>query len=175
MRFWPPPKRAAARAKLQAAGIDPQQPYAILAPTNEFYTKRWLPERYAAIAEELAQRGLQIVLTGAPTTEQMAQVASVQAATKQKLAALEAQALRAMERLGPDWTEDSVAGFSVTPEWVDQARAWAASLAGYWREISEARSNWERAATERERLEQALAETIEWYEKLERKPALTAR
>lgn len=77
---------------------------------------------------------------------------------KQKLEILEAQVARAMERLGPEWTEESVAGFAVTPEWVDQARAWAGSLAGYWREISEYRSNWERSATERERLEQALGE-----------------
>lgn len=86
--FVTPAKRATARAKLQAAGVDLHQPYAILAPTNEFYTKRWLPERYAAIAEQLAARGLQIVLTGAPTAEQVAQVASVQAATSRKLAAL---------------------------------------------------------------------------------------
>jgi predicted lipopolysaccharide heptosyltransferase III len=86
--FVVPTKRAAARAKLQAAGVDLSQPYAILAPTNEFYTKRWLPERYAAIAERLLARGFQIVLTGAPTTEQIAQVESVQAATAQRLAAL---------------------------------------------------------------------------------------
>lgn len=86
--FVTPAKRETARAKLQTAGVDLRQPYAILAPTNEFYTKRWLPERYAAIAEQLAARGLQIVLTGAPTAEQVAQVASVQAATTQKLTAL---------------------------------------------------------------------------------------
>lgn len=86
--FVAPSKRDAARAKLNAAGIDITQPYAILAPTNEFYTKRWLPERYAVIAERLLARGFQIVLTGAPTAEQIAQVESVQAATAQKLAAL---------------------------------------------------------------------------------------
>ncbi len=79
-----------AGAKLQAAGIDLKAPYAVLAPTNEFYTKRWLPERYAAIAERLTERGFQIVLTGAPTAEQIAQVASVQAATAHSLAALTA-------------------------------------------------------------------------------------
>ena len=80
--------RARARQQLQAAGIDPAQPYAVLAPTNEFYTKRWLPERFAAVAERLSARGLQIVMTGAPTAEQRQQLAAVQAATTQRLAAL---------------------------------------------------------------------------------------
>lgn len=86
--FVAPAKRDAARTKLSAAGVNLNQPYAILAPTNEFYTKRWLPERYAAIAEQLIAHGFQVVLTGAPTAEQIAQVESVQAATSQKLAAL---------------------------------------------------------------------------------------
>ncbi len=86
--FVAPNKREAARAKLSAAGVDLNHPYAILAPTNEFYTKRWMPERYAAIAERLCARGLQVVLTGAPTSEQIAQVESVQAATSQTLAVL---------------------------------------------------------------------------------------
>ncbi len=86
--FVAPDKRTTARAKLQTAGVDLNQPYAVLAPTNEFYTKRWMPERYAAIAERLIARGSQIVLTGAPTAEQIAQVASVQAATSQTLTAL---------------------------------------------------------------------------------------
>jgi predicted lipopolysaccharide heptosyltransferase III len=86
--FVAPNQRAAARAQLQAAGIRLDEPYAVLAPTNEFYTKRWLPDRYAAIAERLRARGYQIVLTGAPTAEQIAQVASVQAATAHSFAAL---------------------------------------------------------------------------------------
>ncbi len=86
--FVAPQFQVAAQAKLQTAGINPAQPYAVLAPTNEFYTKRWMAERYAAIAEKLMARGFQIVLTGAPTGEQIAQVKSVQAATSQSLAAL---------------------------------------------------------------------------------------
>ena len=88
--FVAPNKRETARAKLQAAGVDLNKPYAVLAPTNEFYTKRWMPERYAVIAERLIKRGYQIVLTGAPTAEQIAQVASVQAASSQNLVALTA-------------------------------------------------------------------------------------
>lgn len=88
--FVAPNKREAARAKLQVAGVDLNKSYAVLAPTNEFYTKRWIPERYAEIANRLMGRGHQIVLTGAPTAEQIAQVESVQAATSHTLAALTA-------------------------------------------------------------------------------------
>lgn len=77
-----------AQQHLRAANVNPQEPYIVLAPTNEFYTKRWLPARFAAIAEQLHARGFQIVMTGAPTAEQRAQLAAVQAATKLPLAAL---------------------------------------------------------------------------------------
>jgi predicted lipopolysaccharide heptosyltransferase III len=80
--------RTHAQAQLQEAGIEPTRPYAVLAPTNEFYTKRWPPERFAALAETLHARGLQIVLTGAPTAEQRQQMADVQAATQLDIAAL---------------------------------------------------------------------------------------
>ncbi len=83
-----PQMRETARAKLREAGVDLEKPYAVFAPTNEFYTKRWMPERYAAIAEQLIARGFQIVMTGAPTEEQRAQLADVQAATSQRLFSL---------------------------------------------------------------------------------------
>jgi predicted lipopolysaccharide heptosyltransferase III len=86
--FVAAPSRADAQTQLRATGIDPSAPYAVLAPTNEFYTKRWMPERYAAVAEELIGRGYQVVMTGAPTAEQVAQLESVRAATKHHLAAL---------------------------------------------------------------------------------------
>lgn len=83
-----PAARTRAQAQLRAAGIDPAQPYVVLAPTNEFYTKRWLPARFARIAERLSARGYQIVMTGAPTVEQRQQLAAVQAETQQPFAAL---------------------------------------------------------------------------------------
>jgi heptosyltransferase-3 len=86
--FAAPPMRASAHAQLRRAGIDPAAPYVVLAPTNEFYTKRWLPERYAAVAEQLLAHGYQVVMTGAPTAEQVAQLESVRAAAKRELAAL---------------------------------------------------------------------------------------
>ncbi|MEK7832188.1 MAG: glycosyltransferase family 9 protein, partial [Acidobacteriota bacterium] len=44
------------QAKLAVAGVDPAKPFAVLAPTNEFYTKRWMPERFAEVAEALIER-----------------------------------------------------------------------------------------------------------------------
>ena len=79
---------ATAKAKLLAEGIDPDASYAVLAPTNEFYTKRWMPERYAEIARHLLARGFQIVMTGAPGDEHRAQLQSVQATASSPLAAL---------------------------------------------------------------------------------------
>ncbi|MEO6724120.1 MAG: glycosyltransferase family 9 protein [Blastocatellia bacterium] len=87
--LYPAPQmRESANVKLIEAGIDPAKPYAVLAPTNEFYTKRWLPERFAEAAEKLVERGLQIVMTGAPTPDQRAHLKAVQNATKQKLGSL---------------------------------------------------------------------------------------
>jgi predicted lipopolysaccharide heptosyltransferase III len=88
-QLYPAPQmRERARAKLAEAGVDPAGPYAVVAPTNEFYTKRWMPERFAEVAEALMERGGQVVMTGAPTPEQRAQLKAVQSATKQKLASL---------------------------------------------------------------------------------------
>ena len=83
-----PAMRESAQRKLREAGIDLSKPYAVLAPTNEFYTKRWMPDRFASVAGQLIARGLQIAMTGAPTEEQRAQMAAVQAATTQALAQL---------------------------------------------------------------------------------------
>lgn len=83
-----PDRRLQALAKLQAGGIDASRPFAVIAPTNEFYTKRWMPERFAAVADNLIGRGLQAVLTGAPTPEQRAQLEAVRAASSHDLPAL---------------------------------------------------------------------------------------
>jgi len=78
--------RDSGRGKLREAGVDPDRPYAVIAPTNEFYTKRWMPERFAAIADRLIERGFQVVMTGAPTEEQRAQMAAVAERTSNRLA-----------------------------------------------------------------------------------------
>jgi predicted lipopolysaccharide heptosyltransferase III len=83
-----PQRRETARSKLRAAGVELERPYAVLAPTNEFYTKCWRPAGYATVAEQLIARGFQIVMTGAPTEEQRAQLAAVQEAAKHRLFSL---------------------------------------------------------------------------------------
>ena len=83
-----PVMKETALAKLIYFGVDPSKPYVVLAPTNEFYTKRWMPERFAEVAEALSERGFQIIMSGAPTDEQRAQMQAVQKATKRKLASL---------------------------------------------------------------------------------------
>lgn len=69
-----PDRRTTMLAKTSAAGLDAERPYAVLSPTNEFYTKRWPADRYAAIAKYFAARGLQVAATGAPTEEQREQL-----------------------------------------------------------------------------------------------------
>ncbi len=86
--FADPRKRSEAQVKLQQAGIDLTKPYAVFAPANEFYTKRWMPERFADVADQLIARGFQIVTTGAPTEEQKMQLAAVQSSAKQRLHSL---------------------------------------------------------------------------------------
>jgi heptosyltransferase-2 len=63
--FEPPRLPVTARAldraasALEAAGIDRDEPLAILAPGAAFgWTKRWPPERYGALADLMAARGL---------------------------------------------------------------------------------------------------------------------
>jgi heptosyltransferase-3 len=86
--FVDPRRRETAHVKLREAGVDLAKPYAALAPTSEFYTKKWLPQRYAAVAEQLIERGLQIVMTGAPTEEQKMQLKAVQDSTRHRLYSL---------------------------------------------------------------------------------------
>lgn len=86
--FVEPAMRLSAQAAMRAAGLDPAAPYAVLAPTNEFYTKRWMPDRYAAVADQLISQGWQVVMTGAPTEDQRAQLHSVSEASRHHLPAL---------------------------------------------------------------------------------------
>ncbi len=72
--------RTRAMQKLSEAGVDPARPYVVLSPSNAFYTKRWMPERYAAICEELVRAGYQTVMTGA--SSEGAQLDAVLAASR---------------------------------------------------------------------------------------------
>jgi heptosyltransferase III len=80
--------RQTALAALAGVGIDPSRDYAVVAPTNEFFTKRWLPERFAALVDRLRSHGLQVVMTGAPTVEQRTQLDAVSAAANSPVPAL---------------------------------------------------------------------------------------
>jgi ADP-heptose:LPS heptosyltransferase len=74
--------RITASQKLKDLGFDFDARYAVLAPTNEFYTKRWMPERYAAVADALVDAGYQVLMTGAPTDDQRQQLRSVEVVAK---------------------------------------------------------------------------------------------
>jgi len=63
----PPAKGAEAGRLLTAAGLDDSRPYVVLVPGGRWPTKRWPEERYAALAQRIAEQlGLAPVLLGAP-------------------------------------------------------------------------------------------------------------
>lgn len=63
-----PGASAAARARLEAAGLDAEGGYAVLHPgTSAFGAfKRWPPDRFADLARSIAARGLPVVVTAPP-------------------------------------------------------------------------------------------------------------
>ena len=78
-REVPPPRlflreewNAAARAKLQRAGVEPGAPYAVLHPPALFATKQWPPERYAEMGKMLeSEKSLPVVYTCGPGESQV--------------------------------------------------------------------------------------------------------
>ena len=54
--------RREAAAVLAAAGVT--GPYAVIHPGSQLPSRRWAPERFAAIADALASKGLSVVITG---------------------------------------------------------------------------------------------------------------
>jgi len=71
-------RRAAARV-LSDAGIEP--PFAIIHPGSQLPSRRWAPERFAAVADALALRGWRTVITG--TTAEAGLAAAVRAASRE--------------------------------------------------------------------------------------------
>ncbi len=54
------------------AHIPGDAPFVVVAPAASNPERNWLPERYAAVIEHLANRGITPVLTGAPATSELA-------------------------------------------------------------------------------------------------------
>jgi ADP-heptose:LPS heptosyltransferase len=70
--------RAAARALLAAAGVHGR--YAIVHPGAQLPSRRWPVERFAAVADALAARGLAVVVTGSAGEAALARALCAQAA-----------------------------------------------------------------------------------------------
>ncbi len=69
-----PEERAAARALLTMTPLIDGRPMVVLHPGANWVHKRWVPERFAALGDRLAERAQsQIVITGAPNDASLAQ------------------------------------------------------------------------------------------------------
>jgi heptosyltransferase II len=76
-----------AASALEAAGVDRDEPLALLAPGAAFgWTKRWPPERYGALGDLLAGRGLASAVVIGPGEEALG--ATVAAAARARLPVL---------------------------------------------------------------------------------------
>jgi predicted lipopolysaccharide heptosyltransferase III len=53
------------RIRLDKVGFDPSKPFSLIHPTAAFDTKRWAGERFAAMCDHLASRGIASVLVAA--------------------------------------------------------------------------------------------------------------
>lgn len=58
---------------LEALGLDLAQPYAIVHPGAQLPSRRWPPEHFAAVADTLASRGLNVILTGSAQERPLAE------------------------------------------------------------------------------------------------------
>jgi ADP-heptose:LPS heptosyltransferase len=63
---WPlrPADRAAAQALLASLPGPSRRAYVVVHPGSQLASRRWPPERFAAVADLLAARGLQVLITG---------------------------------------------------------------------------------------------------------------
>jgi lipopolysaccharide heptosyltransferase II len=61
-----PQDQQALALRLQAAGITPERPYAVLHPGASAASRRWPAARFGAVARALGQQGLAVVLSGGP-------------------------------------------------------------------------------------------------------------
>lgn len=73
--------RAEARALLRAAGMEPGRLYVCVHAGAQLASRQWMPESFAQVADQLASKGLSVVLTGVPHEQALAQ--RVQSAMRQ--------------------------------------------------------------------------------------------
>jgi ADP-heptose:LPS heptosyltransferase len=79
--FGPELRLPAAEAALRAMGVT--APFALLHPGTARAEKYWLPERWAQLADHLANvHGLKIVITSGPNADEQAHVAAIQSAVR---------------------------------------------------------------------------------------------
>src|SRR6185436_1884624 len=58
--------------RLDSAGLSQQAPFAIIHPAAAFATKQWATEKFARVAEHLAERGFAVVVITAPAEASIA-------------------------------------------------------------------------------------------------------
>jgi heptosyltransferase-3 len=68
MRFLPQVDEAGLKARLPVAGD--VRPFGVIHPTSRWAFKQWLPERWAAVADGLAARGLKVIFSSGPAARE---------------------------------------------------------------------------------------------------------
>lgn len=77
---------ASIEAKLRAAGVDQEQPFALIHPAAAFETKRWDVRHFARVAEHLRERNINCVAVAAPNEAEL--VSTLLRETSARVAAL---------------------------------------------------------------------------------------
>lgn len=97
------PALASVLEQLRNAGLSETNPFAVIHPAAAFDTKRWDPNKFARIAEWLAERGFSVIVITSPTeariAEELKQDSSSPAITLTNLALPEVTALMSRTRL----------------------------------------------------------------------------
>lgn len=68
-----PEQEHAAESLLARAGVTPGAPLALLNPGGNRASKRWPPDRYAAVADHLVNRGFTVLVNGSPAEAELVQ------------------------------------------------------------------------------------------------------
>lgn len=94
---------ASVDARIRAKGLDQSTPLAMIHPAAAFQTKEWAVQKFAETANQIAQRGFNIVAVTAPQeahiARELAQLSSIRIATFTDLSLPEVSALAARAKL----------------------------------------------------------------------------